>query len=73
MVQRDRLPQAQTANVTRYMTEALQTSLPDLFQHFMIRCIDAQKYKPVLEGILPDGLIRPRCPFVFVGQSYVSS
>ncbi|KAH7405693.1 beta-lactamase-like protein [Phaeosphaeria sp. MPI-PUGE-AT-0046c] len=69
-------PQAQTSNVTKYMAEAQQTSWPDLFQHFMIRCIDAQKYKPILEGLHPYGFIHPRRPFdslFFVGQSEVSS
>lgn len=69
-------PQAQTGNVTRYMAEALKTSQPDLLQHFMIRCIDAQKYSTILNGIHPPGFIHPRRPFdslFFVGQSYVSS
>lgn len=69
-------PQAQTANVSKYMAEAQQTSWPDLFQHFMIRCIDAQKYKPILDGIHPYGFIHPRRPFdslFFVGQAEVSS
>jgi hypothetical protein len=69
-------PQAQTANVSKYMAEAQQTSWPDLFQHFMIRCIDAQKYKAIFEGLQPYGFIRPRRPFdslFFVGQAEVSS
>lgn len=69
-------PKSQTTNVTKYMAEALQTSLPDLFQHFMIRCIDAQKYPTILNGIHPYGFIHPRRPFdslFFVGQAEVSS
>ncbi|UZP37047.1 hypothetical protein NXS19_004863 [Fusarium pseudograminearum] len=69
-------PNAQANNVSKYMSEAEATSQPDLFQHFLIRCVDAQKYPAVLNGMHPNGFIAPARPFqslFFVGQSHVSS
>ncbi|EKJ70211.1 hypothetical protein FPSE_09585 [Fusarium pseudograminearum CS3096] len=69
-------PNAQASNVSKYMSEAVAVSQPDLFQHFLIRCVDAQKYPAVLNGMHPNGFIAPARPFqslFFVGQSHVSS
>jgi phosphoribosyl 1,2-cyclic phosphodiesterase len=69
-------PDAQASNVSQYMAEAQRVSWPDLFQHFLIRCIDAQKYPTILGGIHPYGFIEPARPFdslFFVGQAEVSS
>lgn len=41
-------PNAQASNVSLYMAEAQRVSKPDLFQHFLIRCVDAQKCPTIL-------------------------
>lgn len=69
-------PSAQASNVSLYMAEAQRVAWPDLFQHFLIRCVDAQKYPAILSGIHPYGFIEPARPFdslFFVGQAEVSS
>ncbi|KAI0153798.1 beta-lactamase-like protein [Pestalotiopsis sp. NC0098] len=69
-------PDEQTANVSTYLFEALQTAGDDLYSFFAHRCIQGQAYPELSDLSQADGFVEPTRAFdsvFFIGSSYVSS